>query len=151
MSDERQPPGTADHVGEAAGGIVGVVVGASIGSTAGPVGVLLGGVAGAIGGWWSGRALVEAAEDITSADDEYYRRDYERRAQPRESYDAMKGMYYLGDVAAANPHYTTFEDVERDLARRWNDATPIHGEWETVRGYASVGFQHGRDRRRKPR
>jgi hypothetical protein len=95
--------------------------------------------------------LVEAAEDITSADDEYYRGDYERRAPSRESYDVAKGVYYVGDLAAANPDYTTFEDVERDLGRRWNDAAASYGDWETVRGYASVGFQRGRDRRRKPR
>ena len=61
-------PSTADHVGQAAGGITGTVAGAAIGTTAGPIGTLLGGIAGAISGWWSGRAIAEAAEDVTKAD-----------------------------------------------------------------------------------
>src|SRR5215470_8073746 len=77
MSDPNRGPSTADHIGEAAGGITGVVAGAAIGVTAGPLGVLLGGIAGAIGGWWTGRALVEAAEDITEADEAFYREDFE--------------------------------------------------------------------------
>src|SRR6266513_792005 len=76
MSDEDNLPSAADHVGQAAGGISGVLAGATIGAPAGPIGILLGGIAGAIGGWWTGRALAEAAEDITEADDEYYRDDF---------------------------------------------------------------------------
>ena len=70
MKGERtNRPSAADHVGQAAGGITGVVAGATIGSTAGPLGVVLGGVAGAIGGWWSGRAIAEAARDTTEPEE----------------------------------------------------------------------------------
>ena len=158
MTDEKQGPSAADQVGEAAGGISGAFAGAAIGATAGPVGVLLGGIAGAIGGWWSGRALAEAAEDITSADEEYYRADFERSAERRvfggdrrAAFDGVREAYLLGDVAAANPDYRSFEDVERDLARGWRERATTRGEWEAMRGYASVGFERGRDRRRKPR
>lgn len=149
MRRNESGPSTADHVGQAAGGITGVVAGAAIGATAGPVGVLLGGIAGAIGGWWSGRAIAEAAEDITDADLAYYREDYERRAEPREQYEDARVAYYLGDVAAANPDYAerSFDDVESELANGWCARGSARGEWRRVRCYASVGFEHGRERR----
>jgi hypothetical protein len=150
MSENRNPPGTADHVGQAAGGITGVVAGAAIGSSAGPIGTLLGGIAGAIGGWWSGRALAEAAEDITEVDERFYRADFDRRREPRD-YDRARAAYYLGDVAAANPQYASFEEGEAELSRGWlqRDADP--GEWTNVRDFAAVGFRHGRERRKQPR
>lgn len=153
MTDTKHEPSTADHVGEAAGGLTGAVAGAAIGSSAGPVGVLLGGIAGAIGGWWSGRALAEAAEDITEAEEQYYRADFERRRTPRHGYESAMGAYYLGDVASANPDYAgrTFADIEPELASAWNATATAHGDWQAMRGYTLVGFDRGRERRRKPR
>jgi hypothetical protein len=153
VSDERNLPGTADHVGQAAGGITGVFAGAAIGSTAGPLGTLLGGIAGAIGGWWSGRALAEAAEDITADDDEYYREHFARSSDVQRAYDQAQAAYYLGHVASANPEYAgrAFGDVEAELSRGWKESAAGQNEWATVRGYASVGFERGRDRRRRPR
>jgi hypothetical protein len=151
MSDEKHPPSTADHVGQAAGGITGVLAGATIGSTAGPIGTLLGGIAGAIGGWWSGRALSEAAEDITEADDQYYRAHFARAPESSGEYDQVKRAYYLGDVAAANPDYASFEDVERDLSRAWSQTDRRAEDWEAMRDYASIGFKRGKERRRQPR
>jgi hypothetical protein len=150
MSDKKNLPDTADHVGQAAGGITGVVAGAAIGSSAGPIGTLLGGIAGAIGGWWSGRALAEAAEDITEADEQYYRADFDRRSQQRD-YDRARSAYYLGDLAAANPEYDSFEKGETELARAWSRRSDDDGDWTKVREYAAVGFQRGRERRKKPR
>ena len=62
MTGEKNLPDAGDHFAQAAGGVIGVIAGAIIGATAGALGILLGGIAGAIGGWWSGRALAEAAE-----------------------------------------------------------------------------------------
>jgi len=154
--DTKDTPSVADHVGQAAGGITGAVAGAAIGVTAGPLGVVLGGIAGAIGGWWSGRAIAEAAEDLTDAEDAYYRADFERGADRRTSdrrsaYEDVRQAYYLGDIAAANPGYASFADVERDLERGWRSSDAAHGEWQAVRGYASIGFDRGRDRRRNRR
>lgn len=163
MNEEKNPPSTADHVGQAAGGITGAVAGAAIGSPAGPVGVLLGGIAGAIGGWWSGRALAEAAEDITESDEEYYREHFARTGGDRRQYDDgrpsndrrlfddARRAYYLGDVASANSAYASFSDVEPDLARGWRDAAGSDDDWQVMRDYASVGFARGRERRRRPR
>jgi hypothetical protein len=150
--DKRNPPSAADHVGAAAGGITGVLAGVAIGATAGPIGSLLGGLAGAIGGWWSGRALAEAAEDITEADEQYYREDFERSRAAVTNYDDARRAYYLGDIATANPDYSqrAFAEVEPELARGWNAGTR-RDDWNNVREYASVGFRRGRERRSRPR
>lgn len=150
MSEKTNRPDAADHVGQAAGGITGVFAGAAIGSSAGPIGTLLGGLAGAIGGWWSGRALAEAAEDITEADEAYFRADFERRRVARE-YDSARTAYYLGHIASANPNYTSFEEGEHELSRAWTERAADRADWDSVRGFASVGFQYGRERRRGPR
>jgi hypothetical protein len=159
MDHDVNPPGTADHIGQAAGGITGAVAGAAIGATAGPAGVILGGIAGAIGGWWSGRAIAEAAEDITEADERFYRDDFvqgsERRVDHdrRARFDVARRAYLLGDVAAANPEYgeRAFGDVERDLERGWRSQPGTPADWSEVRDFASVGFRRGRERRRAPR
>jgi hypothetical protein len=152
MPDDRSLPSTADHIGEAAGGISGVVAGAAIGISAGPLGVLLGGIAGAIGGWWTGRALAEAAEDITEADDAHYRSVFERAPERAAAYEDARRAYYLGHVAAANPDYATrqFADVEGELARGWT-AGGSPATWSSVRSFAALGFARGNDRRRTGR
>ena len=159
MPDDINPPSTTDRIGQAAGGITGVVAGAAIGATAGPVGVLLGGIAGAIGGWWSGRAIAEAAEDITDAEERFYREDFERARERRvdqarrASYDAARGAYLLGDLAAANPEYAgrSFDAVERELERGWRAQALTAADWSDVRECASVGYRRGLERRRAPR
>jgi hypothetical protein len=151
MSDNTNRPDTADNVGQAAGGITGVLAGAVIGSTAGPIGTLLGGIAGAIGGWWSGRAIAEAAEDITESDEAYYRADFARAHEAEEPDLHAKSAYYLGDVAAANPAYTSFDDVDRELSRAWSEAAAGNVKWQELREYASVGFQRGKERRQRSR
>lgn len=151
MSANKNLPDTADNVGQAAGGITGVLAGAVIGSTAGPIGTLLGGIAGAIGGWWSGRALAEAAQDITESDEAYYRADFARAHEAAEPDLHAKSAYYLGDVASANPDYQSFDDVDRELSRVWRQSAAAHVQWEELRGYASVGFKRGKERRQRSR
>ena len=153
MSEGKSnPPDAADHLGQAAGGITGVIAGAALGATAGPIGSLLGGLAGAIGGWWSGRAIAEAAQDIGEADERFYREDFDRRSSSASDYDNARRAYFLGDVATANPDYSdrAFDEVEPELARGWN-ADGAFCEWPAVRGYAAIGFTHGRERRRRRR
>lgn len=140
-------PGVADHVGEAAGGISGVVAGAAVGSVIGPVGTIIGGIVGAMGGWWSGRAVAEAATAITADDEGYYKKHYEsspNRLADR-NYDNVKPAYYLGHLASRNPDYKnrSFQDVENDLRTGWSSDSK-HGSWDEARGYASEGFNRGR-------
>ncbi len=142
-------PSHLDEAGEAAGGIGGVLAGAAIGSVAGPVGTLIGGIAGAMGGWWSGRAVTEAASKLTKDDDEYYRKSYEgspNRLADR-NYDDVRPAYHLGQVAAQNPDYANqdWSAVQKDLQRAWSDEhAKKYGDWKSVSSYASEGYQRGR-------
>src|SRR5258705_606600 len=142
-------PSVADQVGEGVGGIGGMLAGGAIGTAAGPIGTLVGGIAGAVGGWWTGRAVTEAASAMTRADDNYYRSHYESspyRLADRD-YEDVRPAYHLGHIAASNPDYAdrNWNEVERDLQRGWNaDATRRYGDWSTVRGYANEGFNRGR-------
>jgi hypothetical protein len=145
MHDDN--PGVADHVGEAAGGIGGVVAGAAAGSVVGPVGTIIGGIVGAMGGWWTGRAVAEAATAITTEDETYYRRHYETSAGrlADKRFEDVRPAYYIGHVASRNPDYRnrSFDDIESDLRRGW-PADRKYGTWDTMRGYAREGFTRGR-------
>ena len=147
MHDDN--PSVADQVGEGVGSISGMVAGATIGTVAGPIGTLIGGIAGAVGGWWTGRAVSEAASALTTDDDNYYRTHYEsspNRLADR-GFDHVKPAYHLGHIAARNPDYASrsWDEVEGDLQRGWSgDASRQFGDWSTVRPYASEGFNRGR-------
>jgi hypothetical protein len=151
LGPHRGEPSLGDEIGEATGGIAGVLVGAGIGSSAGPVGTLLGGIAGAIGGWWTGRAIAEAAEKLTVEDDEDFRAHYESsdsRLADR-SYDDVRGAYFLGHIASNNPNFTDrpFSEVEPELARGWGNCTDRPCEWQQVRSFAGEGYRRGVQRR----
>ena len=137
-------PGVADHVGEAAGGISGVAAGAAIGSVAGPIGTVIGGIVGAMGGWWTGRAVAEAATAVTTEDDTYYRSHYDRTPIADRRYDDVRPAYYLGHVASLNPDYRarSFEEIEGDLRTGWSK-NEKYGSWDSVRGYAREGYTRG--------
>jgi len=140
-----------DEIGEATGCIAGVLVGAGIGSSAGPVGTLLGGIAGAIGGWWTGRAIAEAAEKLTVEDDKEFRAHYESSSSrlADRSYDDVRGAYFLGHIASHNPNFADrpFAEVEPELARGWGNCTDRPCEWEKVRSFAGEGYRRGVQRR----
>ncbi|MDB4882704.1 MAG: hypothetical protein JWL95_1470 [Gemmatimonadetes bacterium] len=142
-------PSVADEVGEGVGGIGGALAGAAIGSVAGPVGTLIGGIAGAMGGWWTGRAITEATGKLTHDDDNFYRSHYEsspNRLADR-GFEDVRPAYHLGHIAAHNPDYASksWNEVETDLRRGWNsEPSKKYGEWSSVSGYASEGFNRGR-------
>lgn len=150
LGSHNSMPGLGDELGEATGGISGVLIGAGIGSAAGPVGTLLGGIAGAIGGWWTGRAVAEAASALTHEDDEYFRTHFD--AQPGRpadrAYDDVRGAYYLGQIASHNPNFIAreFDEVEPELARGWGPTADKYGTWASVRPYAAEGFSRGQSR-----
>lgn len=144
-------PTVGDQVGEAAGGISGVLAGAAIGSMGGPVGTVIGGIAGAIGGWWTGRAIAEAASNFTHADDAHFRTSYEgsNSRLTNRSYDDVRPAYLLGHIARHNPNYLgrDFEAVESDLERGWNaDVSRSSGEWQEVRRFARDAYTRGREK-----
>lgn len=144
-------PTVGDQVGEAAGGIGGVLAGAAIGSIGGPIGTVIGGIAGAIGGWWTGRAIAEAASNFSHADDEHFRADYETRASAipsgaGRSYDRVRPAYQLGYLASRNPEYAgrSFEDIEPHLERGWTGNAAVEGsDWNEMRDYARTAYVRG--------
>ena len=148
---QNDDPTVGDQVGEAAGGISGVLAGAAIGSMGGPIGTVIGGIAGAIGGWWTGRAIAEAASNFTHADDAHFRTSYEgsdARLDNR-SYDDVRPAYQLGHIARHNPNYQgrDFEEVESDLERGWSaDVSKSSGEWREVRGFARDAYTRGQEK-----
>ena len=141
----------ADQVGEAAGGIGGVLAGAAIGSIGGPIGTVIGGIAGAVGGWWTGRAIAEAASNFSHADDEHFRTDYAARtgeasANIDRSYERVRPAYQLGYLASRNPEYAgrPFEDIEPHLERGWNGNSATDGsDWNDMRDYARTAYVRG--------
>jgi hypothetical protein len=141
-------PSVADEAGEAVGGISGVLAGAAIGSVGGPVGTLIGGIAGAVGGWWTGRAVAEAAEKLTEDDDSYYRSHYERSSRLADrSYEDVRPAYHLGHVASHNPEYASksWTEVQVELQRGWSaEQTKKYGDWNAVSAYAGEGYTRGR-------
>lgn len=141
-------PGAGDLVGEAAGGVTGVLAGAAIGSAGGPIGTILGGLAGAVGGWWSGRAIAEAAKALTEDDDRHFRAHFERsRPAADRRYEDARPAYHLGHVASHNPEYHTraWDEVEPEIRKGWtDDVSARHGSWESMAPYAAEGFERGR-------
>jgi hypothetical protein len=154
LGDHRGEPSLGDEIGEATGGIAGVLLGAGIGSSAGPVGTLIGGIAGAIGGWWTGRAIAEAAESLRPEDERAYREHYESsptRLADR-SYDDVRSAYYLGQIASHNPNFTgqDFESVEGELASAWRQCGDVPCEWTQARAFVGEGYRRGVERRAAP-
>ena len=154
LGEHRGEPSLGDEVGEATGGIAGVLLGAGIGSSAGPVGTLIGGIAGAIGGWWTGRAIAEAAEQLRPEDDEAYREHYEQspsRLADRD-YDDARSAYYLGHIASHNPNFTgrDFDAVEGELASAWDRYPERPYEWTQARAFVGEGYRRGAERRVSP-
>jgi hypothetical protein len=118
---------------------------------------LLGGIAGALGGWWTGRAVAEAAGTLTHEDERHYRAHFD--ASPNRpvdrAFDDVRGAYYLGQIASHNPNFLErqFTEVEPELERGWAQHADANGSWSSVRHYVAEGFTHGRltDTSRKSR
>ena len=165
-----EPATTGDVVGDATGGLAGAATGAAIGSLGGPIGTIIGGIAGAVGGWWSGRAISEAASTFTDDDDKYYRQHFDtnrsgsltgtersknvvdvRGSSSDLTYDRARPAYQLGSLASHNPDYQgrSFDEVETDLQRGWtsSDASRQYGDWSNVRDYARDAYTRGSEQR----
>ena len=134
-----------EKIGEGVGGVAGAAAGAAVGSLAGPVGTVIGGIAGAVGGWWSGKAAADAASNIDTTDDAYYRQRFTETGG--RDYDTARPAYHVGHVAGFNPDYEgrSFEEIEPDLRRGWSSAGT--SDWNDVRGYARDAFERGQERR----
>src|SRR6185295_15167902 len=87
--------------------------------------------------------------DITEADEAYYRTDFDRATQAATPapFEEARRAYYLGHLAASAYDGKGFADIEGELSHGWNNAR-APGSWESVRSFAAVGYERGRDRRR---
>lgn len=151
---------TGDVVGETTGGLAGAATGAALGSLGGPLGTIIGGIAGAAGGWWSGRAVSQAASSFDN-DDTYYQDQYRASSGTTgssssmggsTSYDTARPAYQLGHVAGMNPDYQgrSFDDVETDLRKGYDNYNASDAKapaWNDVRGYARDAYARGQERR----
>src|SRR5829696_6230178 len=134
-----------ERIGEGVGGVAGAAAGAAVGSLAGPVGTVIGAIAGAAGGWWSGKAAADAASNIDTTDDAFYRQRFTESGG--RDYDTARPAYHLGHVAGFNPDYEgrSFEEIEPDLRRGWTSAGT--SDWNDVRSFARDAFERGQERR----
>jgi hypothetical protein len=111
----------------------------------GAIDTIIDGIAGTIGGWWSRRAVSEAASNFSDDEDSYYRDRYEsspRRLADR-SYEEVRPAYQIGHLARNNPDYQSrdFESIEPELRAGWADTVSSrHGDWSQVREYARDAY-----------
>jgi uncharacterized protein YcfJ len=142
----EDPETVAGAVGSAAG----AGAGAGLGMAAlGPVGAVVGVLAGAVGGWWAGRGVEQAVEDVDRADNRF-RRAHEHAGAARP-YDEARHAYQLGYLAGRNSEQAAadFAEVENDLRAAWvqahiHDPNPV--PWEAVRADVRRGFELARNR-----
>ena len=133
----------------AVGGVTGVGAGAGLGlSILGPLGAVIGALAGAAGGWWTGKGVLQAFEEV-DREDKLFRRAHEH-AGATQPYDEERHSYRLGYLAGRNPQYAgaTFAEIENDLRGAWveahvHDRDPV--PWENVRPAVIRGFELARN------
>lgn len=106
----------------------GAAAGAAIGAIGGPLGMLIGGAIGAIAGGVAGHAAGEAIDP--TVEDAYWNDTYSRTTYYKEGYDYTNDYRPAYAVGYANrakyPAGTTFDSVESDLERSWQEVKVIH-------------------------
>lgn len=113
--------------------------------TTGVIDTIIDGIAGTIGGWWSRRAVSDAASRFSDEEDRFYRDRYENsplRLADR-SYEEVRPAYQIGHLARKNPDYQgrDFESIEPELRAGWSDpVSSRHGDWGGVREYARDAY-----------
>jgi hypothetical protein len=145
--EDRERNEDPEKIGGAVAGATGAGTGAAIGSVLGPAGTVIGALAGATGGWWAGKGLIGAVEEVDRSDNAF-RRAHEH-AGARRPYEEDRHGYQLGFLAGRNPDYDAadFDAVEDDLRTAWvkahlREESPV--PWEDVRACAREGFRIAR-------
>jgi hypothetical protein len=115
----------AHPVGVGVGAIgAGAAVGAAGGMIAGPLGAAAGAAIGAVVGGLAGKAAAEAVNPTVET--KYWQENYPSRpyAQPNAGYDEFAPAYRYGweSVDRRGKEGQTFESVEADLQRGWEQA-----------------------------
>lgn len=119
------PVGTG--VGTALGGIA---AGAAAGAVAGPVGAVAGAIVGGVVGGLAGKGVAENIDP--SVEEAYWEENFASRPYYSEgtAFDEYRPAYRYGVDARRRSDTRTFDEVERDLAR----------DWEQARGRSKLGW-----------
>jgi len=123
----------------------GMAFGAAMGTVTGPIGTAIGALVGAVAGGLAGKGVAEAIDP--TADDAYWRANYASRAYatPRDADDDWAPAYAYG-VAHYNRNVgASFEDVEPEMARGWEQARGQSSmAWTSARLAAFDAWQKAR-------
>lgn len=109
------PVGTG--VGTAVGGIA---AGAAAGAVAGPVGAVAGAIVGGVVGGLAGKGVAESIDP--SVEEAYWEQNFASRPYYTQgsSFEDYRPAYRYGVNARRRSDISTFDEVERDLARDWD-------------------------------
>ena len=123
----------------------GMAVGAAMGTVTGPIGAAVGAIIGAVAGGLAGKGTAEAIDP--TAEDAYWRANYASRAYatPRDADDDWGPAYAYG-VAHYNRNVAaSFEDVEGEMERGWQEARGTSSmEWTRARLAAFDAWEKSR-------
>lgn len=124
------PIGTG--VGAALGG---AAAGAVAGTVVGPVGTLVGAAVGAVVGGLAGKGVAEVIDPTTEAT--YWRDNFNTRhyVASGSSFDDYGPAYGYGVSSYSRHQGRSFDEVENDLARDWND----------MRGKSTLQWEHAKN------
>jgi hypothetical protein len=119
-SNDAAGTGVGAVVGGAAGGVAGgAAAGAAVGGMTGPVGAAVGAAVGAVAGALVGKGIAKADPAV---EDAYWRENYASRQYARGStYDEYRPAYGYGVDAYTRYPNRSFDEVEPELARDWNN------------------------------
>lgn len=128
-------------VGTGIGTAFGASAGAAIGLAGGPVGAVIGGIAGGIAGALAGHNTAEKFNP--TIEEAYWRDTYTTTPYYQSATDKYGALDYDQDYGSAyrlgyesrihSPDYT-FEDIEPELATKWEQAkNNSHLKWEEAR------------------
>ena len=136
-SRDRVTGAVGSHpVGTAVGGVAGgAAAGAIAGTMFGPIGTLIGAGVGVVAGAAIGKGVAERVDP--TGENEYWRHAYQTRPYAKHEYDFDRdysAAYGYGLDAREKHGARSFEEIEADLRKDWEDA---RGEsrlsWEEAR------------------
>ena len=141
MKDEKNPKhpvGTG--VGAAGGAAAGAMVGTAV---AGPAGTLVGGAIGAAAGALAGQGVAAAIDP--AVEDSYWRSNYSGRnyVDRGASYNDYGPAYRYGWESRSTYGNKTYDDVENDLERGWDNAKATSGlAWSKAKHAVRDAWHH---------
>ena len=139
MSDIKK-----DHViASGTGALAGAVAGAAVGALAGPLGMAVGAAAGSILGAGAGDSLAEVVNPTAYEDywkDHFLKASYYTAGREWSDYQPA---YKLAHSAHDTNRGRTFDDIEDELQRKWDDTRGgSRLTWVDARGAVQDGWNY---------